>query len=530
MNLRQYKDLSFSGGERGSILSAACLILAFPKTDIWPLAWVGLVPLLCGLDGQTPARAFARAYLCGILFFAGTLYWLIHVTLPGMILLVAYLAVYFGLFGVGYSFLAGSKTVWRPFGIAGLWTLLEFIRAHFLTGFGWASLGYSQYKNLLLIQVADLTGVYGVSFLVVLANFLFKEIFDGVCKDPRARLKFAPSLNVVVVVLALASGYGALRLAVVRRAQNQPAPQAAIAVVQANTPQSMKWYEPAWPDILARYQILTEAAAKEKPDLIIWPETSYPGILWEDKELFDELRGFVARLGVPLLVGAIVEEEGRYYNTAILLSKNGEVLQQYRKVHLVPFGEYIPLRRLFPFLEHIVPIADFTAGEEYTVFEVPGGDAGKSFSVLICFEDTLGGLTRQFVRQGAGLLVNMTNDAWFKDTKEPFMHAQASVFRGVENRRSLVRAANTGVSCFIDASGRVTRAVQDDHGKKTYVPGYAIAKVRFDRQKTFYTRYGDVFLLLCWGCLLGALSPKENKFKTLHFFRNVYNKHRRKGQ
>src|SRR3989338_8520560 len=522
LNFSKYKDLS------ACVLSAVCLVLAFPQTDLWPLAWVGLIPLLRDLDGQTPLRAFARAYLCGVLFFGGTLYWLIHVRLPGMILLVAYLGAYFGLFGVGYNFLAGSKTAWRPFGIAGLWTLLEFIRAHFLTGFGWASLGCSQYKNLLLIQVADLTGVYGVSFLVVLANLLFKEIFDSARKNPRVQLRFTPSLNVVVVVLALASGYGALRLAVVRRAQNQPAPQAAIAVVQANTPQSMKWYEPAWPDILARYQILTEAAAKEKPDLIIWPETSYPGILWEDKELFDELRGFVARLGVPLLVGAIVEEEGRYYNTAILLSKNGEVLQQYRKVHLVPFGEYIPLRRLFPFLEHIVPIADFTAGEEYTVFKLWGD--GKPFSVLICFEDTLGGLTRQFVRQGAGLLVNMTNDAWFHDTKEPFMHAQASVFRGVENRRSLVRADNTGVSCFIDASGRVTRAVQDDHGKKTYVPGYAIAKVRFDRQKTFYTRYGDVFLLLCWVCLLGALSPKENKFKTLHFFRNVYNKHRRKGQ
>ena len=179
-----------------------------------------------------------------------------------MVLLVAYLAVYFGLFGVGYNFLAGSKTAWRPFGIAGLWTLLEFIRAHFLTGFGWASLGYSQYKNLLLIQAADLTGVYGVSFLVVLANLLFKEIFDGARKNPRVQLKFTPSLIVVVVILASALGYGALRLAVVRRAQTRPAPQASIAVVQANIPQSMKWYEPAWPDIMARYKILTGAAAK----------------------------------------------------------------------------------------------------------------------------------------------------------------------------------------------------------------------------------------------------------------------------
>ena len=183
-----------------------------------------------------------------------------------MVLLVAYLAVYFGLFGVGYNFFAGSKTAWKPFGIASLWTLLEFIRAHFLTGFGWASLGYSQYKNLLFIQVADLTGVYGVSFLVVLVNLLFKEIFDGIREAPTARkLKFTLSLILPVLVLALALGYGVLRLAVMRRAQTRPAPQASIAVVQANIPQSMKWYEPAWPDIMARYKILTEAAAFGEP-------------------------------------------------------------------------------------------------------------------------------------------------------------------------------------------------------------------------------------------------------------------------
>lgn len=498
-----------------SASAAGLLILAFPKMDIWPLAWIGLVPLLRGLEGQTPSRAFARAYLCGILFFGGTLYWLIHVTLPGMVLLAAYLAVYFGLFGVGYNFLAGSKTAWKPFGIASLWTLLEFTRAHFLTGFGWASLGYSQYKNLLFIQIADLTGVYGVSFLVVLSNLLFKEIFDGIREPPTARkLKFTLSLILPALVLALALGYGALRLAVARRAQTRPAPQASIAVVQANIPQSMKWYEPAWPDIMARYKILTEAAAKEKPDLIIWPETSYPGILWEDKELFDELRGFVARLGVPLLVGSIVRADGHYYNTAILLSKGGEILQQYKKIHLVPFGEYIPLRPLFPFLEHIVPIADFTAGEEYTVFDFPRKEgakakvAGGSFSVLICFEDTIEGIARQFTRQGAGLLVNMTNDAWFKDTKAPFMHAQASVFRSVENRRPLVRAANTGVSCSIDASGRMVQTVADERGKKTYVSGYAIMKVRLDRQETFYTRYGDVFIMGCCAWLLWAAVRK----------------------
>ena len=213
-----------------------------------------------------------------------------------------------------------------------------------------------------------------------------------------------------------------------------------------------------------------------------------------------------------------MRENGHYYNTAILLSKDGEVLQQYKKIHLVPFGEYIPLRPLFPFLEHIVPIADFTAGGEYAVFDFPQKEGaktrgnGRSFSVLICFEDTIAGIARQFVRRGAGLLVNMTNDAWFKDTKAPFMHAQASVFRSVENRRPLVRAANTGVSCSIDASGRMVQAVADERGKKTYVSGYAIMKVRFGRQETFYTRYGDVFVLACAG-LLWTVVRRRKIFK-----------------
>lgn len=507
-----------------SAISAGLLVLAFPGTDFWPLAWVGLVPLLKNIEGQKPLTAFVRAYLCGLMFFGGTLYWLIHVTLPGMLLLVLYLSVYFGLFGVGYNVLARSAKArqepegsWRPFAVAGLWTLLEFIRAHFLTGFGWVSLGHSQSKNLVLIQIADIAGVYGVSFLIVMVNYFLKELWQTF----RARQHFPKipanlSWYLPIPVLAIALSYGVLQLTL--RPTGTPGvaggSQAVIAVVQGNIAQEMKWYKPAWSDIMARYQMLTEAAAQESPDLIIWPETSFPGLLWEDKDTFDELKSFVARVGIPLLLGSIVQENGYYYNTAILLSPGGEVVQQYKKIHLVPFGEYLPLRFLFPFLAHIVPIDDFTAGKDYTVFEFPSGKKalrGRNFSVLVCFEDTLETLTRQFVRNGAELLVNITNDAWFKDTNEPFMHAQTAVFRTVENRRALVRAANTGVSGFIDASGRMFKVLQDENGKKTYVPGYALAKVPFHQEKTFYTRYGDVFILVCIGCLSGAFCFRNKR-------------------
>ncbi len=480
---------------------------------------MALIPLMSALDAEGFKPAFRLSYLCGVLFFAGTLHWVVHVTALGSALLVLYLALYFSAFGLGYRFFSGQKFLVRLSVLPSLWTALEFIRAHFLTGFEWASLGHSQYKNLAVIQIADLTGVYGVSFLMVMVNVCLKEILSAGLL--RRRLCREISLGVIIVVFACFSvlAYGISRLRSFEKTATSASEASGgnqgvtIAVVQANTPQEMKWHEPAWPVIMKQYLRLTEAAAGSKPDLIIWPETSYPGILWEDEELFGQLRDFVRRLGVPLLLGSVVKEGDNYYNSAILLSGRGEIVQQYQKIHLVPFGEYIPLRRFLPFLSQIVPIADFTSGREYTVFPMdPGKTITKRigfFSVLICFEDAVAELSRSFVRHGAQWLVNITNDAWFEDTKAPFLHLQSAVFRTVENRRGLVRSANTGVSCFIDAFGRIVQAVQNDRHKMTYVRGYAVADVRFSREETFYTKFGDVFTFGCLGCILAMIVRKK---------------------
>jgi apolipoprotein N-acyltransferase len=193
--------------------------------------------------------------------------------------------------------------------------------------------------------------------------------------------------------------------------------------------------------------------------------------------------------------------------------------QQYDKIHLVPFGEYVPLRGLFPFLSDLVPIGDFTPGKEYTLFSIDFKEGTGSlkqglFGVLICFEDTLSYISRRFTQEGAQFLVNITNDAWFLDTPAPFMHLQASVFRAIENRRSLIRSANTGVSSFVDPSGRIYRYLQDTHGKKTFVEGYAREEVLLSQEKTFYTKFGDVFAYLCFGCILWGIFKvkKTNSF------------------
>ncbi len=495
------------------VFSSILLVLAFPKTEISALAWVGLIPLMTALDGKERGRAFFLSYLCGVVFFAGVLYWFVHVTALGAVLLTLYLALYFALFGAGYSFFSRLEATQKLFLLPSVWTVLEFIRAHFLTGFGWASLGHSQYKNLPIIQMAYVTGMFGVSFLVVMVNVFLKETLPLVLLKGRGdRKEVVSSALMTAVVFLSVAGYGVFRLKAEGR-KNAGLEKVSIAVVQANILQERKWHEPAWPDIMEEYIALTQEAAQRSPDLIIWPETSYPGILWEEKELFESLQDFVRRMNTPLLVGAVTREGEDYYNSALLLSKEGEVIGQYRKVHLVPFGEYIPMRSLFPFLSQIVPIADFTAGTEYTIlpFFVRGEGQDKqvpgAFSVLICFEDSVPGLSRRMAQRGAQLLVNITNDAWFGDTKAPFMHLQSAVFRSIENRRGLVRAANTGVSCFIDAFGRIVGAVQDNRYKMTYVRGFAVADVRFSRQETFYTKFGDIFTIGCLGCILGMIIP-----------------------
>lgn len=467
---------------------------------------MGLVPLFTALEDKSPKAAFGLGYLTGVAFFAGAVTWFVHVTLPGMVLMVLYLALYFGIFAAGYAFLkTGSLTL--DLGLAAsLWTALEFLRDKLFSGFGWVSLAHSQYQALPVIQIADVTGLWGVSFLIVLVNFWLKE-WGGLFYhrgQPRVAGELKGLTRIALSCLMVSLIYGVARLSFA----SPPADAAAtvrVAVVQGNIPQSMKWDPRVWPQILQKYLRLTRAAALEKPDIIIWPETSFPGYPWEAPQVMEELRDFVREIKIPLLFGSITRRGERYYNTAILVDRQGELAQQYDKLHLVPFGEYIPLRKFLPFLEQVVPIADFTAGREFTLFPVISSRGRESrFGVLICFEDTMAKLARGFARQGAQFLVNITNDAWFMDTKEPFLHLQGAVFRAVENRLSVVRSANTGVSCFIDPRGRIYRWVRDQRNKQTFVDGFSVAAVAAGSAGTLYTKLGDVFTYLCFGCILAV--------------------------
>lgn len=410
-----------------------------------------------------------------------------------------YLALFPALFGVGYIYFKKLPLIPRVLVLASLWTALEFLRSTLFTGFGWVTLGHSQYRNLLLIQIADVIGLYGISFLVILVNLfvfetlriIFRKNYEHI--DELRRLQY---IILAILLGCLAYGIGTFT--------NAKFPSSVhVAVVQPNVPQSIKWDERYMPSIVQGTLDLTNIAAKSHPDLILWPETSLPGVFSEEPAYVEQIQLKVLDLKIPLMMGAILSENDHYYNAAILIGADGKMKGHYNKIHLVPFGEFLPLRPLLGWLNRYIGLEDFTSGTKYTLFPIK--DNQYKFGVLICFEDALNDLWRNFTRSGAELLLNITNDAWFLDTKEPFLHLQCSVLECIMNKRSLVRAANTGVSGFIDPLGRIIDLVHDSKGKNTFVTAVASADVPVNKTLTFYTKYGDVFTYLCFACILWGI-------------------------
>jgi len=466
-----------------SILSGLFLSLSFSSFNLGLFAWWGLVPLLIALDNQSLRRAFFIAYFCGVVFWSLTVYWLIHVTLLGQIILILYLALYFSLFGAAFYFSRSLSSASCLFFLPASWVLLEYLRSHLFTGFPWALIGFSQYKNLPVIQIADLIGAWGVCFLIVLFNVVF---YLSIRRRVSRRI-----ILVCVLILLLVLGYGLFKLSLKANRENQIPLR--ISVIQGNIPQNLKWDRRAIAFIQNRYRELTLAAALDKPALIIWPEAAVPGLFGRDDDEFIQVLSLAGQLKVNLLAGAVAYADGDYFNRALLIGPEGALVENYNKLHLVPFGEYIPLKNIFPFLETIAPIGDIQKGKEYTIFRQPA-----PFGVLICFEDLFPELSREFVKRGAKFLVNITNDAWYKETGASYQHFAASVFRSVENRVYLARAANTGISGFIDPFGRISGLVRNIQGKEIFVQGYSSQNIYLvDGKPTLYNRYGDFFIVFC---------------------------------
>jgi apolipoprotein N-acyltransferase len=472
---------------QGALLagSATVLALAFPRTDWDGAAWFALVPLFIVALAARPRVAFAWGWLYGLVFFAVLLRWLNFtfrtfsvipwpLTWGPVLLLAAWCGLYVACVAGLLAWLRDRRSAaWGLATVPLLWVGGEWLRGHLLTGFPWGTLGYSQHQRLMVIQVAELGGVHAVSLIIVAVNAALAGAF--VLTWGRA----VTGLAAAGVLLAAVLGFGGWRLA-----QGPPAGRASVSVMQPAIEQPLKWDPAHAGNVVRIYHELTRQAGAERPALIVWPETASPTVLRRDRELLGSLAALAGELGAPLLVGSIdvMEDRGNgLTNTAFLVSEQG-IVGRYDKIHLVPFGEYVPLARVIGFVRGWAEfIADLEAGSRAVVF--PGPPA--PFGVVICYEGIFPDLFREFVNNGARIMVNMTNDAWFGRTSGPEQHLSMYPFRAVEHRIAVIRAANTGVSAFIAPTGQVVRHLG------LFQRGVITDQVPLRQGRTLFTRLGD---------------------------------------
>lgn len=501
-----------------ALLSGLLLTASQPPGNVSWLAWIALIPLLTALEGQPGPARFKLGFLAGTVHFLTLIYWVVVVlreygglnTLISVSVLIAftlYLSLYVGFFGLLFSITRGRlSVVLLP---AASWIALEYARGWLLTGFPWCLLGHTQAQNLRLIQISDLTGVHGISFLICSVNvLLFTLVFDFKKKHHTGLLAEG---CLVILLLALALSYGHSRLDhdFSRASVNKPL---RVGAIQANIDQSRKW-RPSFQDAtLDTYRSLSAKAATQDLDLLVWPETSLPFFFQDTSEKSARIYSIARDIDADLLFGSPAYERSgnriNYYNRAYLLGKDVGALVSYDKVHLVPFGEYVPMKKLLFFVGRLVPAAgDFKAGGKIAPLSGDRYSAG----VLICFEAIFPELARAHALQGANVLVNLTNDAWFGPTSAPYQHLAMTVFRAVESRLPVVRAANTGISAFIEPTGRIKKSTELFEKAAISADVYPSSN-----PTTFYTRHGDLFsfflLFLVSAKLVGfIINRQKNK-------------------
>jgi apolipoprotein N-acyltransferase len=468
-------------------------VLSFPKFGHPAVAWVALVPLLVALHGTTGWRAARLGYVTGAVSALGLLYWTSFVVvqygglpLVAGVLIMTALCLAFALFPLVFGWATGRLL--SSFGTAGLfgtpflWVGTELLRVHTFFEFPWCLLGYSQQPFLPVIQLASVTAVYGVSFVLVGSSALVA------CALVERRWR-RPSLVALAGLVLVTWGLGTWAL-------DQPLAETgriSVGLVQGGVRQEDKWLpENAWSNVGRHIELTSEAAARGAR-LVVWPESAVPFAYDSDPALATLLQDTVRRDSIYLFFGNDDHESApdgtrRVYVGAKLLDPGGRVTLRYRKMHLVPFGEYVPLQPLFTLGGRVVAklvqeVSDFSPGSEAVTADV----AGHRIGGYICYEAIFPALVRRFAAGGAELLVNVTNDAWYGTTSAPYQHLAMAAFRAVENRRYLVRAANTGVTAVVDPWGRLLETT------RLFESGVVVREVPFVAETSFYTRHGDVF-------------------------------------
>jgi apolipoprotein N-acyltransferase len=493
---------------------AVALFLAFPHPvgsrvlDLgWLLAWVAPALLLLGLDGLGVRRAAGLAGLASLAAYSAILHWIYVVTVTyghaapivGVVAPVAlalYIAAFGAAFGAGVALFARAG-VGSAFAPALLWTALDHLRSFALSGFPWATLGYAQHENAWLVPLASVTGVYGLSAVSVLGA----AALAGVLRRRRLGLDALAALAVVGLAHAAGAGLGA------GAAEEAGLPRLRVAVLQGNIDQGVKW-SPEWAErTLAVYEQLTRRAAAQGARLIVWPETAVPGPIDVARGSHLRFERLARETGAALVVGAVGLVLGPgptllgVTDSAFVFDAAGALAHRYDKTHLVPFGEYVPLQDLlgrhFRAVARGIAEIGVTAGGEprALAFDVPGPGTRLRAGVPICYELLFPDLIRRFVRDGAQVMLAITNDAWYGRTGAPHQFLAITALRSAETRVWTARAANSGVSAIIDARGEVRRRT------RIFERDLLVEDVTLRPAPaggSFYTRFGDMFAAGCW--------------------------------
>ena len=464
--------------------SAILTFLSYPPFHLGPLIFVALVPLLYAIEELEPASAFKWGYLWGLIYYLGLVYYIAWTTIPGMIATVMIMSLlpasafwsYIRLFdkykGLAVIFIPAYFLTWQW-----LLTLSEF-------NYPWTDFGYALAYMLPLIQAADMGGVYLITLFVVAVNLLvYVSISSYFHYTQRGRFYLRLYAVILIAVFFI---YGEVRLS---HAERSPRGESlTVGLLQANMTRDIKW-SPAYLQMnFDRYFALSREVAQKNVQFIIWPETAIPAYLCQVPQEFAQVRNLVDSLGIPLLTGVPYYETRKandyiYYNSAILIKPGTTGYTMYSKKHLVPMSERIPYVDKFPFLRDLnLGWGDFTPGKQMTIFNLDG----YKFGTLICFESVFPGYARQFARQGAQFLVVITNDMWFGQTSLYEQHAMMAVFRAIESRIPVVRAANTGISLAVDKWGNILDRTD------TFKEEYLVAKIYPERSNSAYNKIGNV--------------------------------------
>ncbi len=495
------------------VVSVVLFVVSFPPFDLPEAAYVFAVPFTLWCYARPPRRLFlGTVFLVGFVGWIVLIFWLRHVTIGGVAFLAFYLALYYTGWFAAVRW-ALPRMVDRPmairlagtFALAGLWVLLEYSRAHFLTGFLWLPLAASQWERPLMLQSASYAGAWSVSFALIFFNLAIAAYMQRMYRFYKERKgRFCPEFYLALVLVFVGS-FGLYRQTV--RQERKELMRA--GVMQPYIPQEAKWDQTQALEILDILERTTLSLKALEPDVMFWPEAVTPYAVKGDQQVEAWIEDLVSKLGITLLLGAIAIEgehgpDEEWYNAVTMVDpKLGLYSEYYRKRHLVPFGEYVPLRRFFPWAAKFVPIGgDFIPGESPALLPLSLPNRRLQVGSLICFEDVFPSLARQSVKAGAGLLYVATNNAWYGEEGSAHQHAAHSVLRAVETRRVVLRVGNGGWSGWIDEFGVIRNVYVDGEGS-IYARGGTVYELTRDQRwvgrESFYVKHGDWFVLLCFG-------------------------------